>query len=162
VQPWIRIARTVTKQGKVSTPIAQVDNIVATSVKPINNMDINYSGSNTPYQITWGEESLCSLMLWDCARCCLGFDKPWGFNWANWSAKDKGAIILSSSDSQVRAWHFLGDKGSDATKVWQVESEDRLNVFIYEFIDKQAGTATGGQAYQIAEKINWSLRTITI
>lgn len=42
----------------------------------------------------------------------------------------------------VRAHYFLGDVGADVTRVFSLEKGQKLNILLYEFIDKKASNAT--------------------
>jgi hypothetical protein len=58
----------------------------------------------------------------------------------------------------LRAWHFLADAGADKSKVWSIEANDVLNVLFYEFIDRSAGGAAAGSAYNNLDKVRWDVK----
>lgn len=56
----------------------------------------------------------------------------------------------------------MGDTGCDKLKVWSLEKNDIINVLFYEFIDRDAGGAAAGAAYNNLDAIRWDVKQVTI
>jgi hypothetical protein len=46
--------------------------------------------------------------------------------------------------------------------VWSLEKNDIINVLFYEFIDRNAGGAAAGAAYNNLDAIRWDVKQVTI
>ena len=46
--------------------------------------------------------------------------------------------------------------------MWSLEKNDVLNVLFYEFIDRSAGGAAAGAAYNSLDAIRWDVKQVTI
>ena len=55
----------------------------------------------------------------------------------------------------IRAWHYLGDVGSDINKVWSIEAKNVLNVLLYEYVDKKKGAAANGALWGSTGSYAW-------
>lgn len=66
----------------------------------------------------------------------------------------------------MRVWHWLADKGQDVTKMLSLEKGNKVNVLLYEFVDKKQGTAAVGSAWTAAGAsaggYSWSVTSFDI
>ena len=103
------------------------------SATPLGLYVKNYGaiGENTIYKLNFNTPETCDITKWASADACNGITKPWAFG----TKTDYNAV--GPVKGAVRATHFLGDIGSDITKVWTIETNNVLQVLLYEFIDKK-------------------------
>lgn len=100
--------------------------------------DYSDISKNTVYAVPFNTPITCDITKWKDATGCNGITKPWAH----------GNVVQYNSvgpvKGSVRAWHYLGDVGSDITKVWTIEKADVLNILLFEFIDKKKASAAAG------------------
>jgi len=132
-QGALKIARTITTAYAAATAsvaaVAQVSDYVVTTAPLTVTVDYTKT-TNTATVGTWGAAAACSTKF---IGACNGLDAPWGLGALT---KPVAAVGTTAAvDGKIRAYKWLGDKGSKDSKVWQIEKDDKLNVLAYEFVD---------------------------
>lgn len=111
---------------------------------------------NTVYAVPFNAPTTCDTTKWKTDTACNGITKPWAFgNPTQYNA-------VGPVKGSVRAWHYLGDVGSDFTKVWSIEKADVLNILLYEFVDKQQGAAATGAQWGSTGSYAWYVASYTV
>jgi len=79
---------------------------------------------------------------------CYGMAKPYGYTIKN---QFKAA---SGSDPQLngytRAWKWLAELGADKSKVFSLEINDKVNIMLYEMVDKTPNMGTSPTSWNPA------------
>ena len=105
--------------------------------------------ANTIYMLNWKTPDSCDTTKWASATACNGITKPWAFG----TKTDYNAV--GPVKGSIRAWHYLGDVGSDINKVWSIEAKNVLNVLLYEYVDKKKLTALNNALWGSSGSYAW-------
>ena len=136
------------------TGVAQVSSYVADTRTPTFSATIDYTKtSQTASAATWSAAIACSTKF---SGACNGLSSPWGMGTM---VTPKVAVGTTAAvTGSLRAYKWLGDKGSKAAKVMQFEKKDKMNVLAYEFVDQvYTAASTGVTASWSAAKVNWAV-----
>ena len=136
-QNALHVAQTVTRIDDTTTTLTdEQTQSVQASTRPLT-VTVDYTvTTNTAAAGTWGAETVCGTK-W--AGACNGLSAPWGLHTLTEAVTVLGVTI----NGTLRAYKWLGDKGSTASKVMQVEKDDKLNILCYEFVDKVYDSVAG-------------------
>jgi len=108
-----------------------VNSIVADTRVP-GSITVDYTKTtNTAAAITWGTAVACGTK-WTGA--CNGLSAPWGLSTLTQPTAAVGTT--AAKNGSVRAYKWLGDKGSSKSKVLSIEKDDKLNILAYEMVDR--------------------------
>lgn len=93
---------------------------------------------------------------------CNGMAAPWGFSTIT-QYRPQGVINgveAKEIKGQIRAWKWLADENADKTKVFSLQLGDKINVLLYEMIDKYPDPAN--TAVWKAESYAWLALSATV
>ena len=80
--PAIRLAQTVTTQGKVIGAVTQVDELKFTSIYTtgLSVKSWTNTATNSIYDLSWAKTAeTCDTTKWADANACNGVGNPWGY-----------------------------------------------------------------------------------
>lgn len=69
--------------------------------------------------------SICDVTKWDSVTACHSVDIPW----AHTAFVDYIPVngLVAAVPGSIKAWHFLGEKGAEMSKNFQIVKDDKIN-----------------------------------